>query len=107
MNQKYQNAATLRDNIAPTASVSDVRSMIAKYRERYADVGYSEYEIYPGISEALEYLVTAGFTLGVCTSKRLDFAEKILAMFGLLSSFKFVDGGGCWRKEKRAIGGSG
>jgi phosphoglycolate phosphatase len=31
--------------------------------------------------------------MGVCTAKRRDFAEKILAMFGVLSHFRFVDGG--------------
>lgn len=38
-------------------------------------------------------LAAAGISLGVCTSKRVDFAEKILTMFELRSHFRFVSGG--------------
>jgi phosphoglycolate phosphatase len=31
--------------------------------------------------------------MGVCTSKRVDFAEQILKMFGLRAHFRFVNGG--------------
>ncbi len=34
-----------------------------------------------------------GVTLGVCTTKRVDFAEQILALFGLREHFAFVSGG--------------
>lgn len=72
---------------------SDVLALVAKYRERYADVGYSENVLYPGIPEALSQLETAGVSMGICTSKRVDFAEQILRMFGLRSHFRFVNGG--------------
>ena len=68
-------------------------ALIGKYRERYADVGYAENVLYSGIPEALSSLAVQGQVLGVCTSKRVDFAEKILQMFGLRSHFAFVDGG--------------
>ena len=32
-------------------------------------------------------------SLAVCTSKRSDYAQKILQMFGLDSLFRFVNGG--------------
>jgi phosphoglycolate phosphatase len=38
-------------------------------------------------------LEEAGLPLAVCTSKRVDFAERILKMFGLRSHFRFVNGG--------------
>jgi len=41
----------------------------------------------------LHGLRAAGTTLGLCTSKRADFAERILAMFGLRGLFAFVSGG--------------
>jgi phosphoglycolate phosphatase len=41
----------------------------------------------------LERLAEAGVPLAVCTSKRVDFAERILKMFGLHSHFRFVNGG--------------
>jgi phosphoglycolate phosphatase len=66
---------------------------VAKYRERYGEIGYSENILYPGIPELLHSLADAGVALGVCTSKRADFAEKILEMFGLRAYFNFVSGG--------------
>lgn len=77
----------------PGADQSIVANLIEKYRERYAEIGYSENEIYPGVEGAIQTLLDRGIRMGVCTSKRTDFAEKILSMFGLLSMFSFVDGG--------------
>ena len=67
--------------------------LVAKYRERYADVGYAENVLYPGVPEALRHLTDLEIPLGVCTSKRVDFAERILALFGLRPLFEFVSGG--------------
>jgi len=74
-------------------SAADVAALVARYRERYAAIGYSENVLYPGISDALEVLAAAGISLGLCTSKRADFAEKILDMFAIRSHFRFVSGG--------------
>jgi len=75
----------------------DVRlttSLIAKYRERYGDVGYAENVLYEGIQESLQTLHQQhNLRLAVCTSKRTDFATKILQRFNLLALFDFVDGG--------------
>ena len=70
-----------------------VARLVAKYRERYAQVGYAENTMYPGIPEALEALAQRGHRLGVCTSKRVDFAEQILELFGIRARFEFVSGG--------------
>jgi phosphoglycolate phosphatase len=70
-----------------------ITALVAKYRERYASVGYAENVLYPGIPEALAALSAAGVMLGVCTSKRTDFAERILQLFGLRAHFAFVSGG--------------
>ena len=71
-----------------------VEMLVAKYRERYAEIGYAENHLYPDIKQTLLELKAKGrCQLGVCTSKRADFAEKILAMFGLLDVFEFVSGG--------------
>jgi phosphoglycolate phosphatase len=67
--------------------------LIANYRERYADLGYAENTLYNGIAEALHALRESGATLGICTSKRADFAERILALFGLRAHFAFVSSG--------------
>jgi phosphoglycolate phosphatase len=79
--------------LAPGLSASGVTDLIATYRERYSDTGYSENTLYPDIPDALHRLKEAGITLGVCTSKRRDFAERILSLFGLLDHFNFVNGG--------------
>jgi phosphoglycolate phosphatase len=70
-----------------------IADLVAKYRERYSEVGFSENELYPGIPESLRALSASGIPLAVCTSKRTDFAERILTLFGLRSLFQFVCGG--------------
>lgn len=77
----------------PGADEATILSLVAKYRERYGEVGYAENRLYPGVESVLQALSSGGTPLAVCTSKRADFAKKILAMFGLLSLFRFVDGG--------------
>ena len=74
-------------------SPEDVTELVAKYRERYAEVGFAENVLYPGIPEAHYALDAAGIPLGLCTSKRADFAESILELFGLRDYFRFVSGG--------------
>jgi phosphoglycolate phosphatase len=80
-------------SITGLRSSTTLEGFVAKYRERYGEIGYSENILYPGIPELLQNLVNAGMSLGVCTSKRADFAEKILEMFGLRAYFTFVSGG--------------
>jgi len=80
-------------HILPTASDSEILWIIEKYRERYRDVGCSESVVYPGIPEALMSLAAQGYAMGVCTSKRVDFAERVLVEFGLRAYFDFVKGG--------------
>ncbi|WP_205702416.1 HAD hydrolase-like protein [Inhella crocodyli] len=70
-----------------------IAELVAAYRERYKAVGYAENVVYPGIPEALAGLRAAGRRLGVCSSKRVDFCEMILALFGLRQHFEFVSGG--------------
>jgi phosphoglycolate phosphatase len=80
--------------ITKTDSKALIASMVAKYRERYSEVGYSENVLYNGIPQILAELSSVSTTkLGVCTSKRADFAERILELFGLRHFFDFVDGG--------------
>lgn len=80
-------------SIAGLSNDSDINAYVARYRERYADIGYAENVLYAGVPEALRRLGEAGIPMAVCTSKRSDFAEKILVMFGLRQHFRFVSGG--------------
>jgi phosphoglycolate phosphatase len=79
--------------ITGTRSQDRLEALVAKYRERYGEVGYAENVMYEGIPRVLRRLVDAGVPLGLCTSKRADFAERILGMFGLRPYFDFVSGG--------------
>lgn len=77
--------------ITGNEAVSNV--LVAKYRERYGEIGYSENVLYPGVAEALSELYAANVPMGICTSKRQDFAERILKMFRLTHYFRFINGG--------------
>ncbi|MCB1671832.1 MAG: HAD-IA family hydrolase [Gammaproteobacteria bacterium] len=79
--------------LLPEADQSTLIDLVSRYRERYAEMGYAESRLYPGIPEALQALSESGLRLGVCTSKRSDFAEQILTLFKLRSLFAFVSGG--------------
>ena len=79
--------------LVPALDSAAIPILVATYRERYSEVGYSENALYPDIPEALESLASGGVSMGVCTSKREDFAARILSMFGLSKYFQFVDGG--------------
>ena len=83
---------TLR-SFTEAQSADRVAALVDKYRERYGEVGYSENVLYPGITGALQALRDADVPLAVCTSKRADFAEKILRRFGIRAHFRFVSGG--------------
>ena len=91
--------------ITGSSSSEHILVLVRKYRERYAEVGYSENVIYPGIVNALEQLVARGVPLGLCTSKRADFAERILALFGIREHFQFVNGGDIGTRKERQLRG--
>jgi phosphoglycolate phosphatase len=48
------------------------------YRARYTEVGIYECAAFPGVREMLAALTDAGLTLCVATSKRRDFAERVV-----------------------------
>jgi phosphoglycolate phosphatase len=76
-----------------TGNEAEYKALVAKYRERYGDVGYTENILYPGMAEVLLKLQTANVPIALCTSKRQDFAERILEMFELIHYFRFISGG--------------
>lgn len=82
---------------------TEIALFISKYRERYSDVGFSENRIYPGIKTTINGLSDKNIPLAICTSKRQDFAEKILKLFGMLHHFKFVCGGDIGIKKWQQI----
>ena len=79
--------------VANEDSEERIMNLVDKFRERYGSVGYSENELYKDIPDVLVKLSSDGHQLGVCTGKRVDFAIRILDMFGLRELFDFVSGG--------------
>ncbi|MBI4768727.1 MAG: HAD hydrolase-like protein [Deltaproteobacteria bacterium] len=80
-------------NLTASSDKLHIDSLVNIFRERYSIVGFSENILYDGIEAALQILYQSGIKLGVCTSKRSDFAEKVLNLFGLRRYFQFVCGG--------------
>jgi phosphoglycolate phosphatase len=66
---------------------------VALYRERFSEIGIYENSVYDGIPDLLAALV-GGPRLFVATSKPAVFAERIIAHFGMTSSFERVFGSG-------------
>jgi phosphoglycolate phosphatase len=56
---------------------------LATYRARYTTVGLYECSVFPGILEMLAALTDAGRALCVATSKRRDFAERVVDYLNL------------------------
>src|SRR6202171_6171680 len=54
---------------------------LSLYRERFADIGIFENEIYPGIEDTLSVLASSGRRLFVATSKPGVYAERIIDHF--------------------------
>jgi phosphoglycolate phosphatase len=65
---------------------------IGHYRERFAEVGWRENELYPGIPELLAELHGCGTRVIVATSKPTVFAEQIVTHFGLAPYVDLVAG---------------
>ncbi len=64
------------------------------FREQYAVSGKFENRVYEGIHEMLDELRSAGYLLGVATSKPLHFARQILSHFDLADRFDYIAGTG-------------
>jgi phosphoglycolate phosphatase len=81
----------LGESLAHLLGTDDPASIdrgIAHYRERYAELGILEQELYPCVPEMLGHLHNATrSTLILATSKPRVYAEKILAHFGIAGHF--------------------
>ena len=54
---------------------------MAKYRERFSDVGIYENQVYDGIPELLGFLRDHGFVLAIASSKRRSLWSGFLNIF--------------------------
>ena len=84
-------SVTLRDHYG--LDNDEILRAIAKYRERYHEVGLFENDVYDGIPELLENLrALDGVRLATATSKPTEPATRILEHFGLAQYFDFIGG---------------
>lgn len=65
---------------------------VAKYRERFSEVGLYENEVYPGVPQMLKKLKSRGLHLAIASSKPTVFVEKILEHFHIRQYFDVVVG---------------
>lgn len=68
------------------------QAAIAKYRERFQEVGLYENELYDGICEMLQALKNDGRILAVASSKPQVFVERILDYFHITEPFTCICG---------------
>ena len=65
---------------------------LSLYRERFADIGIFENDVYPGIKETLSVLAKSGHRLFVATSKPSVYAQRIIDHFKMTAYFDQVFG---------------
>jgi len=83
----------LRGSLAKLLGSDDLADKaLSLYRERFADIGIFENEIYPGIEDTLSVLTEQGRRLFVATSKASVYAERIIDHFKLRVYFERVFG---------------
>lgn len=80
-------------------SEEQAEQAVTWYRERFSQVGMFENEVFAGIPELLEWLISQGISPIVATSKPEEYTVEILKHFDLAKYFVFV--GGNTLKEER------
>lgn len=65
---------------------------LSLYRERFADIGIFENDVYPGIEDTLSLLAKSGHRLFVATSKPGVYAQRIIDHFKITAYFDRVFG---------------
>jgi phosphoglycolate phosphatase len=83
----------LRDGFATLGvPAGQIPAATDRYRAHFAEIGIHQNRLYDGVPEMLADLGQAGVTLGLATSKLVDFAEQILAQFAIAEHFEVVAG---------------
>ncbi len=87
--------------------IDEMAPVVAKYRERYNDVGLFENELYDGVPEMLDALRADGLILALATAKPEAIARRITTHFGVAGHFVFEAGAstvpGDDRRTKAAV----
>jgi phosphoglycolate phosphatase len=91
--------------LMPDADEPRRAALLHDYRLCYAATGWAENSVYRGVDELLQSLQSSGWQLFVCTSKREDFAGRILEKFALSRYFLalYADTAGSLHHTKTAL----
>jgi phosphoglycolate phosphatase len=91
--------------LMPDADEPRRAAILHDYRLCYAATGWAENSVYPGVYVLLQSLRASGWQLFVCTSKREDFAVRILEKFTLSRYFLalYADTAGSLHHTKTAL----
>jgi phosphoglycolate phosphatase len=84
-------AVSLQRIIAPFGD-DRVELALTIYRERYSAVGLYDCSVYPGVVAMLDGLRDAGHVMCIATSKRRDFAERVIDFLKLRQYVRGVYG---------------
>jgi phosphoglycolate phosphatase len=76
--------------LMPEADDARRATVLHHYRSCYDSTGWAENSVYPGVHAVLERLQAWGWRIFVCTSKREDFALRVLDKFELRPYFLSV-----------------
>jgi phosphoglycolate phosphatase len=91
--------------LMPDGDETSRAALVRDYRSCYDATGWAENSVYPGIHEVLQSLQASGWELFVCTSKREDFAVRIIEKFELSQYFLaiYADAVGSVHHSKTAL----
>jgi phosphoglycolate phosphatase len=91
--------------LMPEADESRRAALLQDYRLCYDLTGWAENSVYPGIPAMLQSLQASDWQLFICTSKREDFAQRILEKFALNRYFLalYADTPGSINHSKTAL----
>jgi len=91
--------------LMPDADEPRRAALLHDYRLCYDATGWAENAVYPGIPAVLQSLQASSWQLFVCTSKREDFAARILEKFDLSRYFLavYADTAGSLHHTKTAL----
>lgn len=84
-------AVSLGRLLAPLGDAR-VEQALTIYRARYSSVGIYDCSVFPGITAMLDTLRDAGAAMFIATSKRRDFAERVMEHLGLSAYVRRVYG---------------
>jgi len=84
-------AVSVRGLLARYGDDRDAEAL-AVYRARYSDVGIYDCTLYAGTGPMMASLRAAGMTLCIATSKRRDFAERVIDHLGIRQHLRAVYG---------------